>query len=187
MQPQQGAVTPTVQVRYVVTDVDAAVAFYTKLLGFTEVMHPAPTFALLSNGDLRLALTAPNPQAGGGQSVPDGKQQVPGGWNRFALEVENLEATVNTLLGATSWSVALPVLITRVSTPPWVDRRLNVKSRADASKRAWTRLTESGAPGTGSLLNFYARNACVPQKRRRRSVKCQRAQELRRLRRGALR
>ena len=63
---------PTVQVRYIVTDVDAALAFYTRLLGFTEVMHPAPTFALLSNGDLRLALTAPNPQAGGGQPMPDG-------------------------------------------------------------------------------------------------------------------
>jgi catechol 2,3-dioxygenase-like lactoylglutathione lyase family enzyme len=91
---------PTVQVRYIVTDVDAAVAFYTKLLGFTEVMHPAPTFALLSSGDLRLALTAPNPQAGGGQPMPDGRQQAPGGWNRFALEVADLEATVISLRNA---------------------------------------------------------------------------------------
>jgi catechol 2,3-dioxygenase-like lactoylglutathione lyase family enzyme len=88
---------PTVQVRYIVTDVDAAVAFYTKLLGFTEVMHPAPTFAMLSSGDLRLVLSAANPQAGGGQAMPDGTQQVPGGWNRFAIEVENLEATVTSL------------------------------------------------------------------------------------------
>ena len=88
---------PTVQVRYIVTDVDAAVAFYTNLLGFKEVMHPAPTFAMLSSGDLRLVLSAANPQAGGGQAMPDGRQQAPGGWNRFALEVENLEATVTSL------------------------------------------------------------------------------------------
>src|SRR5215472_13684051 len=94
---RKGAVMPTVQVRYIVSDVNAAVAFYTKLLGFSEIMHPAPTFALLSNGDLRLALTAPNPQAGGGQPMPDGRQQAPGGWNRFALEVDDLEATVDSL------------------------------------------------------------------------------------------
>jgi catechol 2,3-dioxygenase-like lactoylglutathione lyase family enzyme len=96
-QPQQGVVMPTVQVRYIVSDVDVAIAFYTKLLGFAEVMHPAPTFALLSNGELRLALTAPNPQAGGGQTMPDGRQQAPGGWNRFALEVDDLEGTVSSL------------------------------------------------------------------------------------------
>ena len=84
----------TVQVRYIVTDVDAAVKFYRDRLGFTEVMHPAPAFALLTRGDLRLALSAPNPGAGGGQPMPDGRAQEPGGWNRFAIEVEDLEATV---------------------------------------------------------------------------------------------
>jgi catechol 2,3-dioxygenase-like lactoylglutathione lyase family enzyme len=84
----------TVQVRYIVTDVDAAVKFYRDRLGFTEVMHPAPAFALLTRGDLRLALSAPNPSAGGGQPMPDGRVQEPGGWNRFAIEVEDLEATV---------------------------------------------------------------------------------------------
>jgi catechol 2,3-dioxygenase-like lactoylglutathione lyase family enzyme len=84
----------TVQVRYIVTDVDAAVKFYRDRLGFTEVMHPAPAFALLTRGDLRLALSAPNPSAGGGQAMPDGRVQEPGGWNRFAIEVEDLEATV---------------------------------------------------------------------------------------------
>lgn len=87
----------TVQVRYIVTDVDAAVKFYRDRLGFTEVMHPAPAFALLTRGDLRLTLSAPNPSAGGGQPMPDGRAQAPGGWNRFAIEVEDLEATVATL------------------------------------------------------------------------------------------
>jgi catechol 2,3-dioxygenase-like lactoylglutathione lyase family enzyme len=87
----------TVQVRYIVTDVDAAVAFYRDRLGFQEVMHPAPTFALLTRGDLRLALSAPNPSAGGGQPMPDGRTQSPGGWNRFAIEVDDLETTVQRL------------------------------------------------------------------------------------------
>jgi catechol 2,3-dioxygenase-like lactoylglutathione lyase family enzyme len=88
---------PTVQVRYIVHDVDAAVAFYTRHLGFTLDMHPAPPFAMLHRGDLRLALSAPNPSGGGGQSMPDGTVQTPGGWNRFSVEVEDLEATVKEL------------------------------------------------------------------------------------------
>lgn len=87
----------TVQVRYIVDDVDAAIAFYCKLLGFKEVMHPAPTFAMLTRGDLRLVLSAPNPSAGGGQPMPDGRKQEPGGWNRFAIEVTDLAATVAAL------------------------------------------------------------------------------------------
>lgn len=87
----------TVQVRYIVRDVDAAIAFYCTHLGFREVMHPAPSFAMLSRGDLRLVLSAPNPAAGGGQSMPDGRVQEPGGWNRFAVEVDDLAATVDRL------------------------------------------------------------------------------------------
>jgi len=87
----------TVQVRYIVHDVDTAIAFYSKHLGFKEVMHPAPAFAMLTRGDLRLALSAPNPSAGGGQPMPDGRVQEPGGWNRFAIEVSDLAATVETL------------------------------------------------------------------------------------------
>jgi catechol 2,3-dioxygenase-like lactoylglutathione lyase family enzyme len=56
---------PTVQVRYIVRDVDAAIEFYTRHLGFTLVMHPAPPFAMLSRGELRLVLSAPNPRGGG--------------------------------------------------------------------------------------------------------------------------
>jgi catechol 2,3-dioxygenase-like lactoylglutathione lyase family enzyme len=87
----------TVQVRYIVNDVDAAIAFYCGRLGFTEVMHPAPAFAMLTRGDLRLVLSAPNPQGGGGQSMPDGTKPEPGGWNRFAIEVDDLEALVEDL------------------------------------------------------------------------------------------
>jgi catechol 2,3-dioxygenase-like lactoylglutathione lyase family enzyme len=87
----------TVQVRYIVNDVDAAIAFYCGLLGFHEVMHPAPAFAMLSRGDLRLVLSAPNPAGGGGQPMPDGTAQRPGGWNRFAVEVDDLDATVQRL------------------------------------------------------------------------------------------
>jgi len=84
----------TVQVRYIVDDVDAAIEFYTTQLQFTLDMHPAPPFAMLSRGDLRLVLSAPNPMGGGGQSMPDGTRPKPGGWNRFAIEVEDLDAMV---------------------------------------------------------------------------------------------
>ena len=84
----------SVQVRYIVNDVDAAIAFYCQRLGFREVMHPAPPFAMLERGDLRLVLSAPNPSGGGGQPMPDGTAQRPGGWNRFAIAVDDLEATV---------------------------------------------------------------------------------------------
>jgi catechol 2,3-dioxygenase-like lactoylglutathione lyase family enzyme len=86
-----------VQVRYIVNDVDAAIIFYCQQLGFKEVMHPAPTFAMLTRDDLRLVLSAPNPSAGGGQPMPDGRRQEPGGWNRFAIEVSDLAATVERL------------------------------------------------------------------------------------------
>jgi len=86
-----------VQVRYIVHDVDAAIAFYCEQLGFQEVMHPAPAFAMLSRGALRLALSAPNPAGGGGQSLPDGATPEPGGWNRFAIEVDDIAAAVERL------------------------------------------------------------------------------------------
>jgi catechol 2,3-dioxygenase-like lactoylglutathione lyase family enzyme len=90
----------TVQVRYIVHDVDSAIPFYTEQLGFTLDMHPAPPFAMLSRGDLRLVLSAPNPSAGGGQAMPDGTRQAPGGWNRFAIEVGDIEADVKRLRAA---------------------------------------------------------------------------------------
>lgn len=87
----------TVSVRYIVHDVDAAIEFYTGHLGFDEVMHPAPTFAMLARGDLRLVLSAPSGTGGGGQPMPDGTRPEPGGWNRFSLEVPDLAAAVEEL------------------------------------------------------------------------------------------
>ena len=84
----------SVSVRYIVHDVDAAIDFYCGRLGFDEVMHPAPTFAMLSHGDLRLVLSAPGGGPGGGQAMPDGTTPAPGGWNRFQLEVADIETTV---------------------------------------------------------------------------------------------
>jgi catechol 2,3-dioxygenase-like lactoylglutathione lyase family enzyme len=86
-----------VSVRYIVDDVDAAIGFYCTELGFAEDMHPAPSFAMLSRGDLRLVLSAPGGGPGGGQAMPDGTTPQPGGWNRFQLEVEDLETLVTRL------------------------------------------------------------------------------------------
>ena len=87
----------TVSVRYIVNDVDAAIDFYCRRLGFHEDMHPAPSFAMLSQGELRLVLSAPSGAGGGGQAMPDGTMPEPGGWNRFQLEVPDLEAKVEEL------------------------------------------------------------------------------------------
>ena len=91
----------TVQVRYIVNDVDAAITFYCQHLGFTEVMHPSPMFAMLSRGDLRLVLSQPGGQnVGGGSTLADGRKPEPGGWNRFAIEVDDLGDMVERLRGA---------------------------------------------------------------------------------------
>src|SRR5947208_2306322 len=87
----------TVSVRYIVNDVDAALAFYTQHLGFQVAMHPGPGFAMLSRGDLALLLNTPGGGGGAGQSMPDGRRPEPGGWNRIQLEVEDLAALVDTL------------------------------------------------------------------------------------------
>src|SRR5450755_467326 len=90
----------TVSVRYIVDDVDVAIAFYCQALGFKEEMHPAPTFAMLTRGDLRLVLSTPSGAGGGGQAMPDGTRPEPGGWNRFMLELEDLSTTIAALRGA---------------------------------------------------------------------------------------
>lgn len=87
------------RVRYIVNDVDAAISFYTDMLGFKLGMHAAPGFATLSRGDLQLLLNRPG--AGGtGQAMPDRQLPSPGGWNRIQIEVDDLEATVEKLRGA---------------------------------------------------------------------------------------
>ncbi len=88
-----------VSVRYIVADVDAAISFYTERLGFKVDMHPAPGFAALSRGDLRLLLNRPG-AGGAGQSMPGGQQPAPGGWNRIQIEVADIEATVQQLQAA---------------------------------------------------------------------------------------
>jgi len=89
----------TVSVRYIVNDMDAAIGFYTRHLGFSVQMHPNDMFAMLTRGDLRLVLSVPGNAAGGGQAMPDGTVPRPGGWNRFSLEVPDLTATVAQLRG----------------------------------------------------------------------------------------
>jgi catechol 2,3-dioxygenase-like lactoylglutathione lyase family enzyme len=90
----------SVRVRYIVDDVDAAIEFYCGRLGFTEVMHPAPAFAMLARGDLQLALSAPGGGPGGGSAMRDGALPAPGGWNRFSLEVDDIEAEAESLRDA---------------------------------------------------------------------------------------
>ncbi|AYB35807.1 VOC family protein [Chryseolinea soli] len=80
-------------IRYIVTNVDDAIAFYSRTLGFNVDMHPAPGFAALSKGDLKLYLNQPG-AGGAGQTMPDGAVPSPGGWNRIQLEVDNLEGLV---------------------------------------------------------------------------------------------
>jgi catechol 2,3-dioxygenase-like lactoylglutathione lyase family enzyme len=90
-----------VSVRYIVDDVDAAIAFYTTTLGFKVDMHPAPGFARISRGDLRLLLNRPG-AGGSGQSTPSGQHPAPGGWNRIQIEVDDVAAAVERLKRAGS-------------------------------------------------------------------------------------
>ncbi len=82
-------------VRYLVDDVDAAVAFYTGHLGFALEQQMGPAFALVSRDDLTLWLSGP--QSSAARPMPDGSRPEPGGWNRLVLEVDDLEAEVERL------------------------------------------------------------------------------------------
>ena len=82
----------TVNVRYMVADVEACVAFYTEHLGFTLISNMAPAFADVSRGELRLLLSGPPSSAG--RAMPDGRRPEPGGWNRIQLVVEDIDAEV---------------------------------------------------------------------------------------------
>jgi catechol 2,3-dioxygenase-like lactoylglutathione lyase family enzyme len=87
-----------VNVRYMVDDVEAAVAFYTTHLGFTLISKTLPAFADVALGNLRLLLSGPMSSAG--RPMSDGRRPAPGGWNRIHLIVEDLSAEVDRLRGA---------------------------------------------------------------------------------------
>jgi catechol 2,3-dioxygenase-like lactoylglutathione lyase family enzyme len=88
----------TVNVRYMVDDVDAAIAFYTTHLGFALLTRAAPAFADVARGNLRLLLSGPTSSAG--RPMPDGRRPEPGGWNRIHLIVDDIAAEVDRLRGA---------------------------------------------------------------------------------------
>jgi catechol 2,3-dioxygenase-like lactoylglutathione lyase family enzyme len=88
----------TVNVRYMVDDVDSAVDFYTSHFGFSVQSNHAPAFADVVRGNLRLLLSGPTSSAG--RPMPDGRQPGPGGWNRIHFVVEDIDAEVERLRGA---------------------------------------------------------------------------------------
>jgi len=88
----------TVNVRYMVDNVEAAVAWYTTHLGFTVLSNAAPAFADVTLGSLRLLLSGPTSSAG--RAMPDGAHPGPGGWNRIHLIVDDLGAEVERLRAA---------------------------------------------------------------------------------------
>jgi catechol 2,3-dioxygenase-like lactoylglutathione lyase family enzyme len=85
----------TVNVRYMVDDVDESVAFYTGLLGFEVLTNAAPAFADVERGNLRLLLSGPASSAG--RPMPDGEKPGPGGWNRIHFIVDDIESEVDRL------------------------------------------------------------------------------------------
>ncbi|MDP2480056.1 MAG: VOC family protein [Candidatus Palauibacterales bacterium] len=89
-----------VSVRYIVDDMDDALAFYTERLGFEVVMRPARAFAILSLGEFHLMLSAPTGEGGGAQAMPDGRRPEPGGWNRIQIRVQDVEAEAARLRAA---------------------------------------------------------------------------------------
>jgi len=88
----------TVNVRYMVDDVEKSIAFYTTLLGFSLISNAAPAFADVSRGDLRLLLSGATSSAG--RAMPDGRTPEPGGWNRIQLIVDDIDAEVARLRAA---------------------------------------------------------------------------------------
>src|ERR1700741_111237 len=86
----------SVNIRYIVNNVEDSISFYTQKLGFKVDFHPAPGFAALSRENLKLYINSPG-AGGAGQSMPDGAVPSPGGWNRFQIEVKNLKELVTKL------------------------------------------------------------------------------------------
>jgi catechol 2,3-dioxygenase-like lactoylglutathione lyase family enzyme len=88
----------TVNVRYMVADVDAAIEFYTTHFGFTLISNASPAFADVARGDLRLLLSGSTSSAG--RPMPDGRVPEPGGWNRIEFVVDDIEAEIERLRSA---------------------------------------------------------------------------------------
>ncbi|MBO0778685.1 MAG: VOC family protein [Ktedonobacteraceae bacterium] len=83
------------RIRYMIEDVEQAITFYTRHLGFTLEFNASPAVAQVARGDLHLLLSGP--QSSGARSLPDGQRPSPGGWNRLVIEVEHLPAVMETL------------------------------------------------------------------------------------------
>ena len=156
----------TVSVRYIMEDVDAAISFYRDHLGFDVVMHPAPSFGMLALGSLRLLLSAPSGEGGGGQAMPGGRQPEPGGWNRFQLQVSGLPAEVDRLRrpvcasGTRSSTVSAATRFwprTRPETSSSCSRRTDPRKQGRGRWRGWCSSTaREGGPGFGVLAEFGA-------------------------------
>jgi catechol 2,3-dioxygenase-like lactoylglutathione lyase family enzyme len=94
-QKKEGKRMSTVSIRYMIDDVPAAVKFYTTHLGFALDMDASPAFASVSRDGVRLLLSGKT--SSGRQAMPDGREPVPGGWNRIHIQVDDLEAEVRRL------------------------------------------------------------------------------------------
>jgi len=90
----------SLMVRYIVNDVDAGIAFYTRHLGFRVSAQSGPNFALLARDNMQLVLSPPKGPGGGSQPMPDGRKPEPGGWNRIIVKSSNLQGDVDALTKA---------------------------------------------------------------------------------------
>jgi catechol 2,3-dioxygenase-like lactoylglutathione lyase family enzyme len=111
-----------VMVRYIVNDVDDAIAFYTKHLGFRVSAQSGPYFAILARENFQLMLSPPKGPGAGSQPMPDGRKPEPGGWNRIIVQSGNLEGDIEVLQKAVRQGNAL---VTRPAT-----RRGTLRCRA---------------------------------------------------------
>jgi hypothetical protein len=166
-----------VQVRYIVHDVDAAISLYTEQLGFELQMHPAPPFAMLSRGDLRLVLSAPNPAGGGGQPMPDAPSRSPAGgtdsqsksrispprWQSFAGRESAFVTTSSPVSAASRSSSRIPRAIPLSCLNRSCLRLASPHARRDANRRPHRRAWQPSG---------FAGSAAIHSEGRMRSVGC---------------
>ena len=93
-QSQEHTAVTTVRVRYMVKEVEPAIEFYTRFLGFQLKQENKPYFAMVSRGDLELVLSTPFGPGGAAKPMPDGRKPEAGGWNRIIIDVDDLHAEV---------------------------------------------------------------------------------------------